>query len=85
MAAMGLIPVGSYKNREYYLPGVVNRDQVAPELVDIIADPQTSGGLLIAVPPEQGPKLLEELAARNVEGFVVGRVVGEFAGKIRVD
>lgn len=85
LAAMGLIPVGSYKNREHYLPSVVNRDQVSPEIVDIIADPQTSGGLLIAVPAEQGQQLLEELAARNVEGFAVGRVVENFPGKIKVD
>jgi len=85
LAAMGLIPVGSYKNREHYLPSVVNRDSVTPEITDILADPQTSGGLLIAVPEDQGEKLLAELAGRNTEGFVVGRVVENDPGKIRVE
>lgn len=85
MAAMGLVPAGSYRNREHYLPGVVNRDRIAPAIIDIIADPQTSGGLLIAVPAGQGQQLLAELAARKTEAFIVGRVVGEFPGKVRID
>ena len=32
--------------------GSVNREELAPEIIDIIADPQTSGGLLIAVAPQ---------------------------------
>ena len=53
MANIGLVPAGSYFNREHYLPRVVNRDALPPELVDILADPQTSGGLLMAVAPER--------------------------------
>jgi selenide, water dikinase len=85
MAAIGLVPAGSYRNREHYLPSVVNRDRIAQEIIDIIADPQTSGGLLIAVPGEQGQRLLAELAERKTEAFIVGRVVKESPGKVRID
>ncbi len=84
MAAVGLIPAGSYRNREHYLPSVVNREDVSAEIIDILADPQTSGGLLIAVPAEGKENLLSSLAARNVEGTGIGRVIENHPGKIRV-
>lgn len=85
MAAMGLIPVGSYRNREHYLPRVSNRDQIAAEIIDIIADPQTSGGLLIVVPAGQAQQLLSELAARHTQAFAVGRVVAAPSGQISIE
>ncbi len=84
MAAIGLVPVGSYRNREHYLPSVVNREEVAAEVIDVLADPQTSGGLLIAVPAAQQEALLAELAKRQTDGFVVGEVVGEHPGQVTV-
>ena len=85
MAALGLVPAGSHRNREHYLTSVMNRVDISTEIIDILADPQTSGGLLIAVPADQEQKLLSELAARDTQGFVVGRVGAEDIGKIRVD
>jgi selenide,water dikinase len=85
MAAIGLVPAGSYHNREHYLPRVVNRDQLQPELVDILADPQTSGGLLMAVPPERHDVLLAALQARGVTAWTIGRVTGEHPGRLKVD
>jgi len=84
MAAIGLVPVGSYHNREYYLPRVVNRDQLQPELVDILADPQTSGGLLIAVPPQRHDALHATLRDRGVTAWTIGRVTGEHPGLLQV-
>lgn len=85
MAAIGLIPVGSYRNREHYLPNVINRDDVDTAIIDIIADPQTSGGLLIAVAAAQQKPLLAELAKRQTTGFVIGQVLEESAGQVRID
>jgi selenide,water dikinase len=85
MAAIGLVPVGSYHNREHYLPRVVNREQLQPELVDILADPQTSGGLLIAVPPERHEELHAALRARGVTGWTIGRVTDAHPGLLTVD
>jgi selenide,water dikinase len=44
----------------------------------MVFDPQTSGGLLIAVPePEALPLLSELQAGGNLEAAVVGRVVAQ--------
>jgi selenide,water dikinase len=84
MAAIGLIPAGSYHNREHYLPRVINRDQASPEIVDILADPQTSGGLLIAVAPERLVLLEEALRRRKVTGWCIGQVTDGHPGMLRI-
>jgi len=84
MANIGLVPAGSYHNREHYLPRVVNRDELQPELVDILADPQTSGGLLMAVAPEKLDIMLATLQSRGVAAFTVGRVIGEHSGLLTI-
>lgn len=84
MAAIGLVPAGSYHNREHYLPRVVNRDTLPPELVDILADPQTSGGLLIAVAPEREAALSAALAARGAGGWTIGRITDDHPGRLKV-
>jgi len=84
LAAIGLVPAGSYRNREHYMPKVVNREQVAPEIVDILADPQTSGGLLISVSKDKLSQLTTLLEAANSNAFHIGRVVIEHPGKLTV-
>jgi selenide, water dikinase len=82
LAALGLVPAGSYRNREHYLPKVVNRDQVPPEIVDIVADPQTSGGLLIAVSQNRRQELKNALVKAGCSAFEVGRIVAEHPGRM---
>jgi selenide,water dikinase len=84
MAAMGLIPAGSYNNRDYYLPRVLGGGSLPPELLDLLADPQTSGGLLMAVASERLEALLFGLSERGANGWVIGRVVEGPAGRLRV-
>ena len=52
LADMGLIPAGAYRNRDYAQPGVKVCAEIPLALQDIFYDPQTSGGLLIALPAE---------------------------------
>jgi selenide,water dikinase len=84
LAAIGLVPAGSYRNREYYMPRVVNRDAVSPEIVDILADPQTSGGLLMAVAPDRLPHMTGQLLAAGCGAFTIGRVVAQHPGLMTV-
>jgi len=84
LAAIGLVPVGSYRNREHYLPNVINREQISPEIVDILADPQTSGGLLIVVPLEKLEQLTTQLEAGGCDAFIIGRIVADSPGKLLV-
>lgn len=85
-AAMGLVPAGAYANREYVAEGLRIRDEkaVGERELDVLCDPQTSGGLLIAVPPEREKKLLEELGRRNVAGAVIGRVLSGETGFLQL-
>ena len=55
-------------------------DGVPPELVTLAHDPQTSGGLLAAVPAERFAAVDAALAARDVEHWWIGSVEGDAAG-----
>ncbi|MGQ9531785.1 MAG: AIR synthase-related protein, partial [Desulfotomaculales bacterium] len=74
LAAQGFVPGGAYANRQH-LAGHVTFDPAVPEeLQMLLYDPQTSGGLLMAVAPERLALLLDALRLRNVAPAVVGRV-----------
>ena len=84
LAAIGLVPAGSYHNRQHYLPHVVDGELLPPEIIDILADPQTSGGLLICVAENKLAWLCRELEAKGSNAFVIGRVVEQNPGKLKV-
>ena len=54
---MGLIPAGAYKNRGYSI-GKVETGSVEEHYIDLLYDPQTSGGLLISVSPDNLKEML---------------------------
>ncbi|ABO49775.1 selenophosphate synthase [Desulforamulus reducens MI-1] len=76
LARMGIIPAGAYQNRKHLGDQVFIEEGVTREEVDIFFDPQTSGGLLIAVQPERSKELLKEL---HKHGVTDARVVGELS------
>jgi len=79
-AATGLVPAGAGKNRDS-ISEVLSVDDGADELlVDLSLDPQTSGGLLAAVPP----KSAEALVRRLPGAAVVGRISDGEAGTVRL-
>ncbi|PLX81678.1 MAG: selenide, water dikinase SelD [Desulfuromonas sp.] len=84
MLTMALIPAGSYNNREHYLPKVVDGEKLAPERLDILADPQTSGGLLMAVAEAKTEALMTRLQGENVPCWIVGQVEEGPAGKLKI-
>lgn len=55
-------------------------------MVDILFDPQTSGGLLIGVGKDTAGDLLEDLKANGVrQSAIIGEVVSEPVGKIIIE
>ena len=79
MATMGIIPAGAYRNREYtkedvmeYLSKSPDKDANLRARVDCLYDPQTSGGLLIAVKENQLDRLLTQLKEKGCESSVIG-------------
>jgi selenide,water dikinase len=85
LAEMGMIPGGLHRNREFRQDMVDIDENVPQYLQDILFDPQTSGGLLIAVPHEKAWILLEKLHGAGVAGAaIIGEVAAENRGRIRV-
>ena len=70
----GIIPAGAYRNREFAQGDVDMAPGVAREVADVLYDPQTAGGLLIAVPQPSGEALLRRLADEGVPAAAVGEV-----------
>ena len=60
LAAMGLLPEGMYRNRSFAEPHVDPGDVILAKQ-DMLFDPQTSGGLLMAVDPEDADALFADL------------------------
>lgn len=58
-AQMGLVPAGTYKNRGYSVDKI-EADGISPVYLDVLYDPQTSGGLLLSVAPEDLNGMLQE-------------------------
>lgn len=83
MAKMGLVPGGSHRNRLFYLPRVDGAETLKPEIRDILFDPQTSGGLLMAVAPEKLAELTDKLQQAGAGAFPVGSVVKHPEARIR--
>lgn len=73
-ASMGLVPAGAYRNRKYAGAGVKLCRDVSLAMQDILYDPQTSGGLLFALPEKEGKDCLRELQDKIPQAAVVGYV-----------
>ena len=80
LSASGFVPAGLYRNRDYYGKCVVGT--TGAFLTDILFDPQTSGGLLIAVDPEDLGRFEEAASRKGCAFWVIGEFVAEPKGKI---
>lgn len=74
LADMGFIPAGAYRNRDFAEPTAAVRGSVPRAMQDILYDPQTSGGLLIAVGEQEGEKLLKQLQSEVPCAAMIGYV-----------
>jgi selenide,water dikinase len=70
----GMIPGGGARNRQFYAPRTRISEEIADTMADLAFDPQTSGGLLIALPEDDALKLLADLQqAGNLDAAIIGR------------
>jgi len=85
LAAEGVVPGGSQRNLDY-VEGKVAWDAALTETQKLVlADAQTSGGLLLAVPPENEAHLLAELERHATPArAVVGELVAGTPGAMQV-
>ena len=73
----GSIPGGLKNNRDFAECVVGYEEGIAEELKTILYDPQTAGGLLIAVAPESSPDLIRALNGAGVPAVEIGEVLPE--------
>ena len=78
----GVIPGAIERNREYVGDAIHIAPGVDEAAVDLGFDAQTSGGLLIAVPPERLEMLRQSLTRRGAGSFVIGKIVADDTGQI---
>ena len=85
LARMGLVPAGAYRNRGF-AEAETDAGEAQDYEIDLLMDPQTSGGLLASVDPEDADRILRELAECGLETpfAAIGRVLPKQAKYILV-
>jgi selenide,water dikinase len=82
LAAQGLVPAGAYANRKSFEQNVSYIKDLPLELSDLLYDPQTAGGLLLAVAEGQQDELLTLLSQAGVEAAEIGNFEEGIPGHI---
>ena len=75
LATFNLLTSGDKTNREYVGADVSLNPSVDPNLVKLLFDPQTAGGMLISIAPDRAEELMGRLREHYPHATVVGRVV----------
>lgn len=85
LAEAGYLTGGSKRNREYLNGKMAVDPSIQQGLVETALDPQTSGGLLIALPEKDAGKLVKELRANGVESAsTIGYAVSPQKVRVRL-
>jgi selenide,water dikinase len=74
LAASGMITGADKTNREYVGEDISLAEGLDPNLVKLFYDPQTAGGLLMAIPEEKADDLVVELRRSYPRAELIGRV-----------
>jgi len=74
-ASRGIITGGAARNRKHLQDKVTIAEEVSEEMRHVLFDPQTSGGLLLAVGPGKAAEVEAAFAAAELPVWKVGEVV----------
>ena len=78
LAEMGIIPGGMYKNKAHCEKHIWHSEDVSESMMDLLYDPQTSGGLLISVPKHQVDSIISGINdVYALKCVVIGEVVAK--------
>src|SRR5436853_478292 len=84
LAVAGMMTGADKTNREYVGEDVSIANDIDPNLVKLFYDPQTAGGLLLAIPQEKANDLLSELRPNYERAEIIGRVMRRAGARIVV-
>lgn len=85
LVEMGVVPGGLHRNRAFRSSMIDIGSGCSDWMVDILFDPQTAGGLLIAVSGNQAEGLINKMHTRGIEeAAIIGEIVAEPKGRIRL-
>ena len=82
LLSAGFFPGGSARNLEVIQPHI--RGEAEQTVLQLLADAQTSGGLLMSVSAASLQELLDDLSSADVESWVIGEVTDGDAGTISI-
>lgn len=85
MAKMGILPGGAYRNMDYVKPHFRMLETARQYQVDLAADPQTSGGLLVSLPRADAEALLQQLQPFAPWSAIVGRVLPHTGASVEME
>ena len=84
-AEQGIMPGGLHRNRKYREASVDLDTNIPRQMIDVLYDPQTSGGLLVALAASEAQRYLEELhTAGDENAALIGKFVEQPAGRVIV-
>lgn len=78
-----LLTAAAQRNRNH-LEGKVTFENTSFAMEEILFDPQTSGGLLAAVPPQEAEQIVNELKKAGLPAAIVGELTEKTKTRIRV-
>ncbi len=82
-ARMGIVPGGALRNRKYREGQVEGIKNIDPVILDILFDPQTSGGLLVAMGKNQAIDFVSRLRSKGIQdASIIGEFIEDFKGRI---
>jgi selenide,water dikinase len=84
MASQGMLTSGDKTNREYVGADVEIAEAVDPNLIKLLFDPQTAGGMFIAITEDKAEALLSALNNHYSNARIIGRVLPHGVRKIIV-
>ena len=84
LAEQKMLTSGDKTNREYVGEDVEIAESVNKETRHLLFDPQTAGGMLIAIPQEHADQLLNRLRENYPQAAVIGHIVNRTSRSIAV-
>ena len=74
-AQMGILPEGMYNNLDYLKDKFIKSNNIKQELIDVLLDPQTSGGLLLSMPEKDAKEYLSRMEQFTPHCKIIGHVI----------